>query len=80
MPDKVGFVGLGTMGGPMCLNLVMKGCETTVYDVVDGAADPHLEAGARQGQGHPKKPKAAQGLTSQCLPRAPIPRWIPCNA
>ena len=51
MPDKVGFVGLGTMGGPMCLNLVMKGFETTVYDVVDGAADPHLEAGARQGQG-----------------------------
>ena len=50
MGERLGFVGLGSMGGPMCLNLVKGGFEATVYDVVAGAADPLLEAGAKQGQ------------------------------
>ena len=50
MPERLGFVGLGSMGGPMCLNLLKSGFEATVFDVVDGAANPHLEAGAKQGQ------------------------------
>ena len=48
--ERLGFVGLGSMGGPMCLNLVKGGFAATVYDVVAGAADPLLEAGAKQGQ------------------------------
>lgn len=51
MSERLGFVGLGSMGGPMCLNLLGSGFEATVFDVVEGAADLHLEAGARQGQG-----------------------------
>jgi 4-hydroxybutyrate dehydrogenase/sulfolactaldehyde 3-reductase len=38
------------MGGPMCLNLLRNGFEATVFDLVAGAADPHLEAGAKQAQ------------------------------
>ena len=29
---KVGFIGLGVMGGPMALNIVKKGHQLTVYD------------------------------------------------
>lgn len=51
MRERLGFVGLGSMGGPMCLNLLKAGFEATVFDVAEGAADRHLEAGAKQGQG-----------------------------
>lgn len=51
MRERLGFVGLGSMGGPMCLNLLEAGFEATVFDVAEGAADRHLEAGAKQGQG-----------------------------
>ncbi len=51
MAERLGFVGLGSMGGPMCLNLLGAGFEATVFDAADGAANRHLEAGARQGQG-----------------------------
>jgi 4-hydroxybutyrate dehydrogenase/sulfolactaldehyde 3-reductase len=50
MSERLGFVGLGSMGGPMCLNLLRNGFEATVFDLVAGAADPHLEAGAKQAQ------------------------------
>ena len=50
MTERLGFVGLGSMGGPMCLNLLRNGFEATVFDVVAGAADPHLKAGAKQAQ------------------------------
>jgi 4-hydroxybutyrate dehydrogenase/sulfolactaldehyde 3-reductase len=48
--EDIGFVGLGAMGGPMCTNLLGKGFRATVFDAAPGAADPLLEAGARQGQ------------------------------
>ena len=50
MAERLGFVGLGSMGGPMCLNLLRNGFDATVFDVVAGAADPHFEAGAKQAQ------------------------------
>ena len=30
---RVGFIGVGTMGGPMAANLVRAGHEVTVFDV-----------------------------------------------
>ena len=33
MPDKVGFIGLGNMGGPMALNLVKHGFSLVVHDI-----------------------------------------------
>jgi 3-hydroxyisobutyrate dehydrogenase len=44
---KVGFIGLGNMGGPMALNMIKKGHTLIVYDVRRDAAEPHLAAGAQ---------------------------------
>jgi 3-hydroxyisobutyrate dehydrogenase len=44
---KVGFIGLGTMGGPMALNVRKAGHELTVNDLRRDAAKPHLEGGAK---------------------------------
>jgi 3-hydroxyisobutyrate dehydrogenase len=43
---RVGFIGLGNMGGPMCLNVIRAGYKVTVFDISRDAAAPHLEAGA----------------------------------
>ena len=43
---RVGFIGLGNMGGPMCLNIIRAGHEVTVFDVSRDAGAPHLKAGA----------------------------------
>ena len=48
---KVGFIGLGTMGGPMALNVRKAGHELTVYDLRRDAANPLLAAGAAWGEG-----------------------------
>ena len=44
---RIGFIGLGNMGGPMALNLIKAGHALTVHDVRREAAEPHLAAGAR---------------------------------
>ena len=43
---KVGFIGLGTMGGSMAYNCLQGGNEMIVHDLRREAATPHLEAGA----------------------------------
>ncbi len=43
---RVGFIGLGNIGGPMALRVV-KAFQTTVFDVRRQAAAPHLKAGAQ---------------------------------
>lgn len=40
---KIGFMGLGTMGKGMALNMLKSGCELTVYDIVPHAF-PEFEA------------------------------------
>jgi 3-hydroxyisobutyrate dehydrogenase len=44
---KIGFIGLGNMGGPMALNLMKAGHALTVLDARPEAARPHLDGGAR---------------------------------
>ncbi len=44
---KIGFIGLGNMGGPMALNLIKAGHTLVVHDVRREAAAPHLERGAK---------------------------------
>jgi 3-hydroxyisobutyrate dehydrogenase len=46
MKEKIGFIGLGAMGGPMAKNLLKDGYPLTVYDIVDSRMQPLLEAGA----------------------------------
>lgn len=44
---RVGFVGLGNMGGPMCGHLVRAGLEVTAYDVSAAALERLRSVGAR---------------------------------
>lgn len=48
---KVGFIGLGTMGGPMALNVRAAGHALVVHDLRREAAAPHLQAGATWAEG-----------------------------
>ena len=43
---KLGFIGLGTMGGSMAYNALQGGHEMVVHDLRRETATPHLEAGA----------------------------------
>jgi 3-hydroxyisobutyrate dehydrogenase-like beta-hydroxyacid dehydrogenase len=43
---KIGFIGLGNMGGPMALNLMKAGHALVVHDTRRDAAAPHLAGGA----------------------------------
>jgi 3-hydroxyisobutyrate dehydrogenase len=46
---RVGFIGLGNMGGPMCGHLARAGFEVTAYDLDAGAVARAVDAGARAG-------------------------------
>jgi 3-hydroxyisobutyrate dehydrogenase len=43
---RVGFIGLGRMGGPMARNLVTSGVDLTVFDQSAGATESLIEVGA----------------------------------
>ncbi|MDX1542175.1 MAG: NAD(P)-binding domain-containing protein, partial [Geminicoccaceae bacterium] len=43
---RIGFVGLGVMGGPMALNLIEAGFELTVFDLDPAALSGVERAGA----------------------------------
>jgi 3-hydroxyisobutyrate dehydrogenase len=42
---KVGFIGIGTMGSHMALNVRKAGHDVAVHDMRESAAGPHLQAG-----------------------------------
>jgi 3-hydroxyisobutyrate dehydrogenase len=42
----VGFIGLGTIGGPMAANVQKAGYKLVVHDLKREAASPHIKAGA----------------------------------
>jgi 3-hydroxyisobutyrate dehydrogenase-like beta-hydroxyacid dehydrogenase len=44
---RIGFIGLGNMGGPMALNLIKAGHSLTVHDIRRQMADPHISGGAK---------------------------------
>ena len=46
MPGKVGFIGLGAMGGPMALNLLKAGFQLVVHDIDGKKLEPALAQGA----------------------------------
>ena len=48
---RVGFIGLGTMGGSMALNVQKGGHDLVVHDLKREAAAPHLKAGAAWAEG-----------------------------
>ncbi|MEM8770886.1 MAG: 3-hydroxyisobutyrate dehydrogenase [Pseudomonadota bacterium] len=47
---KIGFIGLGNMGGPMAANLAKAGYDVTATDLSIGAIDRAVEAGCARGE------------------------------
>ncbi len=43
---RIGFVGLGNMGGPMARNLIRAGHQLVVHDIDEGRTSEHREMGA----------------------------------
>jgi len=46
MEEKIGFIGLGAMGGPMSRNLLKKGYKVRVYDIVGARMEAVVKEGA----------------------------------
>jgi 3-hydroxyisobutyrate dehydrogenase-like beta-hydroxyacid dehydrogenase len=66
----VGFIGLGTMGGPMALNVLKKGHRLVVTDVRDAAVSALTAAGATAAA-TPKDVAAGSDIVITMLPDAP---------
>lgn len=47
--ERIGFIGLGHMGRPMCLNLHRKGYEIIAFDVAKESLEAIAELGIRKG-------------------------------
>lgn len=62
MPDAVGFIGLGNMGGPMALNLAKNGFSLVVHDIDRAKVDTLRERGAKAAAS-PEEVAAATGRT-----------------
>lgn len=50
MVTKVGFIGLGKMGGPMARNILETGFTVAAYDISDDAVNGLVEAGAARAE------------------------------
>lgn len=46
---RIGYIGLGNMGGPMAVNLARAGVDVTVFDLDASKMDRVLEVGAKAG-------------------------------
>lgn len=69
---RIGFIGLGNMGGPMALNLMKAGHALVVHDVRREAATPHLERGAKWAE----SPRAAAQDAELILTSLPGPAEV----
>jgi len=50
MKDSIGFIGMGSMGLPMALNLIKAGFQVTVYNRTHNKAEPAIKAGAKSAK------------------------------
>ena len=64
---KVGFIGLGTMGGSMAFNTIQGGHELVVHDIRRESATLHLEAGATWADS-PREVAEASDIVFTSLP------------
>lgn len=64
---KVGFIGVGVMGGPMALNILKGGHELTVFDRSQEAVAKLVQAGAKAAA-TPKEVGAASDIVVTMLP------------
>lgn len=69
---RVGFIGLGTMGGSMALNARKGKHDLVVHDLREGVAAPHLEAGCRWAD----SPEAVARESEVVLTSLPGPKEV----
>lgn len=67
---RIGFIGLGTMGRPMAMNLVKRGYVLHVCDRVPSAVDTLVRSGA-QAAGTPRDAAVASNVIITMLPNSP---------
>lgn len=67
---RIGFIGLGNMGGPMAMNLIRAGHDLVVNDVRREMAEPQLTAGAIWADSAKAVAEASE-LTFSSLPGPP---------
>lgn len=67
---KIGFIGLGIMGKPMCRNLLKAGYELVVCDVFQTAVDEIVAAGAKAAA-TPKEIAEQVDIVITMLPNSP---------
>ena len=70
MVQRVGFIGLGTMGRPMSTNVLKKGYQLTVFDVVPSAVEWMQELGAEPAAS-PREVAERSEVVITSLPNAP---------
>ena len=68
---KVGFIGLGTMGLPMAVNLQKRGFQLTVYDTMKERVDLAIKSGAVSATS-PKEIARESDVVMLSLPKAEI--------
>jgi len=68
--EKIGFIGVGIMGKPMCKNLIDSGYKLVVYDVNEEALNEVVEYGANKGNS-PKSVAENSDIIITMLPNSP---------
>ena len=68
---KIGFIGLGNVGGKLAGNLLRNGFDLTVRDLNEQTLRPFIEKGAKFGES-PKKMVESSDLVITCLPRPSV--------
>ena len=64
---RIGFIGLGTMGGPIALNAIRGGHDLVVHDIRRESATQHLEMGA-EWAGTPREVAQQSEIVLTSLP------------
>ena len=64
---RIGFIGLGNVGGKLAATLLRNGFDLTVRDLDRDVARPFLDAGARWGESPARMMEAADAVIT-CLP------------
>ncbi len=70
MSEKIGFIGLGIMGGGMARNLVEKGHDVTVWNRTPARVEPLVAAGAAPAA-NPRAVAEAADITMICVSDTP---------
>jgi 2-hydroxy-3-oxopropionate reductase len=76
MPDTVGFIGLGTMGGPMAGNLAKAGVPLVVYDASAAAAAAVAKQSGVTVATSPSDVASRVAVLFTCLPNDDIVRTV----